>query len=163
MMEIIICGLSEVDEYIDDADAVISIMNPGYTIFAPQSILTKESENRHSVLRLEFDDIWQEIYQQGQELVTTDMINETIDFGLNCAQQYDDSILLIHCHEGISRSTGIALAILTALTNDISKALAILEEQRPQAKPNIEILRLTDEILNLNGDLVQKAWDAFYF
>lgn len=162
MIEVIVCGVPEVDEYIDDTDAIISIMNPGYTIFAPRSIMTKESENRHSVLRLEFDDIWQENYQQGQELVTVDMINEVIDFGFNFAQQYEDGILLIHCHEGISRSIGMALAILTVLTNDISEAIAIVEEQRPQAKPNIEILRLTDEILNLDGKLVEQTFNVFY-
>ena len=73
MVEIIICGVPEVNDYIDDADAVISIMNPGYRIYAPSSIEEKKEENRHSVLELDFDDIWSENYQLGHEIITKDM------------------------------------------------------------------------------------------
>lgn len=41
-MEIIICGVSEVNDYIDEADGVISIMNPAWRIYAPLSITEKK-------------------------------------------------------------------------------------------------------------------------
>ncbi|NCO75073.1 MAG: hypothetical protein GW795_06805 [Cyanobacteria bacterium] len=163
MVEIIICGVPEVNDYIDDADAVISIMNPGYRIYAPSSIEEKKEENRHSVLELDFDDIWSENYQLGHEIITKDMIYEVLDFADNFYDKYKgEGTLLIHCHEGVSRSTAIALAIITHLTKDIQEAINIVNEVRSQALPNIEIIRLTDEILKLNGELVQKVFEEYY-
>jgi predicted protein tyrosine phosphatase len=56
----------------------------------------------------------------------------------------------------------MALAILTHLTQDIEDAINIINDVRPQAMPNIEIIRLTDEILKLNGELVQKVFEEYY-
>lgn len=162
-MEIIICGVSEVNDYIDDVDAVISIMNPAWRIYAPLSIEEKKEENRHSVLELEFDDIWAEEDELGLEIVTKDIIYQVLDFADDFEEKYKgEGTLLIHCHEGISRSTGMALAILTHLTKDIEGAIALINDVRPQAMPNIEIIRLTDEILKLNGELVQKVFKEYY-
>ncbi|MBD2394897.1 dual specificity protein phosphatase family protein [Cyanobacterium aponinum FACHB-4101] len=162
-MEIIICGVSEVNDYIDEADGVISIMNPAWRIYAPLSITEKKEENRHSVLELEFDDIWSEEDELGLEIVTKDIIYQVINFADNFQESYKgEGKLLIHCHEGISRSSGMALTILTYLTKNIQEAINIVNEIRPQAMPNIEIIRLTDEILNLNGELIDKVFQEYY-
>ncbi|WP_330203584.1 hypothetical protein [Cyanobacterium sp. Dongsha4] len=162
-MEIIICGVSEVNDYIDDVDAVISIMNPAWRIYAPLSIEEKQEDNYHSVLKLDFDDVWSEIAEAGDEIVTEDIIYQVFDFADNFQEKYKgEGTLLIHCHEGISRSTGMALSILTHLTGDIEGAIELINDVRPQAMPNIEIIRLTDEILKLNGELVQKVFEEYY-
>jgi predicted protein tyrosine phosphatase len=162
-LEMIICGVPEVDHYIDDADLIISIMNPGYTIFAPQSILAKEDENRHSVLRLEFDDTWSEVYKLGEEIVTKDIIYDVIDFVSTHYENADNPLtLLIHCHEGVSRSTAMAIAVYTAIFKDYREAISTIANVRSQAVPNIEIVRLSDEIFGLNGKLIDAIWEEFY-
>ena len=163
MLDIFVCGVEEVNEYIDEVDGVISIMNPGYTIFAPRSITIKETENRHSVLRLEFDDVWQETYRLGLEIVSEEILALAIDFASDLVERYGKQTnLLIHCHEGISRSSGIAIAIYTALYGEPERAVERIAHQRPQAVPNLEIIRLTDTYLNLQGKLLEVAWQVFY-
>ncbi len=162
-LDIIICGVPEVNDYIDDADLVISIMNPGYTIFAPQSILSKENDNRHSVLRLEFDDVWSENYQLGQELVTKDIIYDVIDFVSTHYENADNPLtLLIHCHEGVSRSTAMAITVYTAIFKDYQEAIERVAGDRSQAVPNFEIVRLSDEIFGLKDKLINAVWEEFY-
>ena len=163
MLNILICGVKEVDDLIDEADGVISIMNPGYTIYAPQSIALKESENRYSVLRFEFDDTWRECYQLGMEMVTTEIIDSAINFAHDFVASFgDDSSLLIHCHEGISRSSAIAIAIYAGLYGDVQDAVTTVCHQRPQAIPNIEVIRQTDDLLNMQGELYDLVEECFY-
>jgi predicted protein tyrosine phosphatase len=162
-LDIIVCGVAEVNDYIDDVDIVVSIMNPGDTIFATQSISEKENENRHQVLRLEFDDVWAENYQLGQEIVTKDMIAHVIDFVSTYYDNAEDTLtVLIHCHQGVSRSAGMAIAVYTAILGDYQEAVKRVVCDRVQAVPNIEIIRLTDEMLNLDGKLIDTAWEQFY-
>ena len=163
MLNIFICGVEEVDDLIDEADGVISIMNPGYTIYAPQSIASKESDNRYSVLRFEFDDIWQECYKPGMEMVTSEIIENAINFAHDFVESLgDDSSLLVHCHEGISRSSAIAIAIYTSLYQDPDDAIKRVSHQRPQADPNIEVIRLADDLLDMQGKLYDVVSEAFY-
>lgn len=131
MLDILVCGVSEVDNFIDEVDGVISIMTPGYAVCAPQSITLKESEDRYSVLKLEFDDVWQECYELGQKMVTPEIINNVLDFAHNLVARLDDnssSRLLVHCHEGISRSSAIAITIDTSLYNQPSEAVTRLSD-----------------------------------
>lgn len=163
MLDIFVCGVKEVDEFIDDVDGVISIMNPGYTIFAPRSITAKERENRYSVLRLEFDDIWQETYQPGLEIVSEEILASAINFAFDLVERFGDDVnLLVHCHEGISRSSAIAIAIYAALYGNPEDAATRVSSQRPQAVPNIQVIRLADYFLSLQGRLLDAVWEVFY-
>ncbi|WP_069789403.1 dual specificity protein phosphatase family protein (plasmid) [Cyanobacterium sp. IPPAS B-1200] len=164
MLDLIICGVPEVNDYIDNVDGIISIMNPAWRIYAPQSIDQKKEENRHNVLELEFDDVWAENVELGQELISKDILYEVLDFADNFRDKYgEDGTLLIHCHEGISRSSAIALTILTYLTDDVSEAIEIVNDVRPQAMPNIEVIRVADDILKLEGEFIHQVVNFFYF
>lgn len=68
----------------------------------------------------------------------------------------EDASLLIHCHAGISRSTAIALAILSQRLGPgkESEAMDELLRIRPEAVPNLHIIRLADEILGRTGRLL---------
>ena len=163
MLDIVVCGVEEVDEFIDDVDGVISIMNPGYTIFAPRTIAIKESENRYSVLRLEFDDVWSENCQPGLEMISEEILLSILDYAADFTERFaDDVSLLVHCHEGISRSSAVAIAIYTSLYGDPTDAVKRVSHQRPQADPNIEIIRLSDSVLNQNGRLLDAVEEIFY-
>jgi predicted protein tyrosine phosphatase len=71
--------------------------------------------------------------------------------------------LLIHCYAGISRSTGIALAIIAERmgAGREGEALSELLEIRPPAVPNMMIVQHADDILGRNGLLLEtlKSWD----
>lgn len=86
MLNLIVCSLEEVDKFVDEVEGVISIMNPGERCFEPLSIAIKEKENSHSILRLDFDDTWQEIYQSGEEMIEGEMIEQAIAFSENIWQ-----------------------------------------------------------------------------
>ena len=63
--------------------------------------------------------------------------------------------LLIHCHWGISRSSGIALAIIAKALGKgkETNSVKLLEQINPYCRPNALVVYLADEILERNGDL----------
>jgi predicted protein tyrosine phosphatase len=64
--------------------------------------------------------------------------------------------LLIHCRVGVSRSTALAIAILAARREPGEEGRAICDvlHLRPQAVPNLAIIRHADDILDRHGRLV---------
>lgn len=72
--------------------------------------------------------------------------------------------LLVHCQVGIGRSTAVALAIL-AMRLGLGKeqeALEALLAIRPQAVPNLHVVKVADGLLGLDGRLLNTviAWDV---
>lgn len=61
--------------------------------------------------------------------------------------------LLVHCQAGISRSTAVACGVLCQHGLSPSEAIPFVLSIRPQAQPNLHVLRLFDEILGLEGKL----------
>ena len=70
-----------------------------------------------------------------------------------------DSVLLVHCFAGVSRSTAAALAIKVQElgVDQIDDAIAWLISVRPQAFPNPVIIQIADELLKANGKLFEKS------
>ncbi|VEP18483.1 conserved hypothetical protein [Hyella patelloides LEGE 07179] len=164
MLDILVCGVDEVNDIINEVDGVISIMNPGDTVGAPQSITSKENKDRYSVLRFELEDVLAKQHQVGLKMATPKLISGALDFAHSFVERFgDDSCLLIHCHSGISRSSAVAVAIYTSLYENPKDAVARVSHQRPQAVPNLEIIRLTDNMLNMQGELYHSVSETFYF
>lgn len=63
--------------------------------------------------------------------------------------------VIIHCRQGKARSTAMALAFLAASDPSASAddCVARLKAIRPQAAPNILVVRHADTVLGLNGAL----------
>ena len=67
--------------------------------------------------------------------------------------------VLIHCHMGVSRSSGIALAIIAKElgSGKEHEAVKILERINPYCAPNSLLVWLTDELLDRGGKLYRTA------
>jgi predicted protein tyrosine phosphatase len=104
------------------------------------------------------EDSWNHYFRTEFELATPKQIQEILAF---TASLVPTDNLLVHCHAGISRSTAVACGILCqhGLTprDSIKHVLSI----RKQAFPNRYILKLFDELLGLEGELANVAFEEF--
>jgi predicted protein tyrosine phosphatase len=141
-MNITICGIYEVSEYIDEVDCAISIVDPGYDFIRPAELY----QLGEWLLELEFDDTWLEVSKFDDVFAHEDDIYAVIDFVEKCLQNGKE-YLLIHCHQGISRSTAIAVAVYAYLGESCPYERVLKE--RYEARPNPYILELAAEILDV--------------
>lgn len=74
----------------------------------------------------------------------------------------DNDNVLIHCSQGISRSTAIAFSLLLYKGYNFEDAMKNIYQIRPQACPNDTIIKLIDEYLNLDGKIYQQFKENKY-
>ena len=143
-----ICSLEAARE-IDHSiyDGVITIEDS--TIEDPLRIDSSECPQ----LVLCFDDISQPV--DNYILPTESHIKRALQF----ADELGDGSLLIHCHAGVSRSSGIALAIIASGRGKGHEKESVkeLEKINPNCTPNKLIVWFSDEILGREGKLFKIA------
>ncbi len=104
------------------------------------------------------EDTWNHYFRTEFQLATSQQIQEILAF---TASLVPTDNLLVHCHAGISRSTAVACGVLCqhGLTprDSIKHVLSI----RKEAFPNRFILKLFDELLELEGELVKAVFEEF--
>ena len=110
-------------------------------------------------LILRFDDISLPVddYEEPREI----HVHKSLQF----ADENKNGSLLIHCHAGISRSSAIALAIIS---NKLGKgkekeAVKILQEINPYCRPNKLLVQMTDKILEREEELFKAVQDEVSF
>jgi predicted protein tyrosine phosphatase len=144
-----ICGMDEVPSIADDRhSALLSIVDPDVReIFRPGSV----PADRHLVLR------FLDLIEADETMTAPEQADVTaiLKFGDRLLKEQVTGAL-IHCHMGVSRSTA-ALAILLAQsdpdgTDHVFPQVVAL---RPQAWPNSRMIGLADELLGLDGRLMQ--------
>lgn len=147
-LDIVICGLHEIDGTLDPrVTHVLSILDPGTPEPAKFAELPAET-----LLRLRFHDVIE------ADLPLTDApaaghIDAILEFGANAARAQHR--ILIHCHMGISRSTAAAIMLLASHHGDAEAAMARVAEIRPVAWPNLRMIELADAARSFDGRLVQ--------
>lgn len=99
-------------------------------------------------LLLEFEDVTDAAHPEAPSQAHLDAALSFID-----ALPQDASVL-IHCLQGLSRSTALAFGLLAREVAPL-RAAYLLHQLRPQATPNLLMLRLWDERLGLHGELVR--------
>jgi predicted protein tyrosine phosphatase len=158
MIDLRICGRSEVPKHLALASHVISIHSTDSCEPLPTFPQPKDA-----VLRLSFDDPGQgyprEVSTLGSSAIppSREDISRAITFARTLPP---DAKLLIHRHAGVSRSCAIALAVLTA-TTDLSPEAALhhIGQLRCQAWPNDWMVHLADQILQQQGRLTTATQD----
>lgn len=155
-----ICGVNELLLLErKDVTHLISIGGPGddYPDLRPFTKL-------RSLLRLEFDDVEDKNPTLVPQIVDSDFIfakpNDIlrlINFARSLtAEEKHDAYIVFHCHAGISRSTAAAFIFFMSVFGQRSKEEAWKKvfELRPQADPNIWMIKLADKILLYHGGMV---------
>jgi len=69
----------------------------------------------------------------------------------------DEDKILVHCHQGVSRSTAIAIAILIQHGMTSKEAINKIHEVRDCMWPNDLIIQYTDKYFKLNNELVDEV------
>ncbi len=147
-----ICALQELPEFADkEVTHLLSIW--GHRRNCPATPGWIEPLNHY---HLNFDDV--EVDSEGCVAPTREDVKEAMVGGEELiAQSVVVPVhLLIHCYAGVSRSTAIALAILMMLYGKDAEDQAVeyLLRIRPQAMPNVRIVREADLILGCGGQLI---------
>lgn len=101
-------------------------------------------------IRLHFDDITEPTL--GFLPPEPEHIQRIINFGQNFTTEAPH-YLLIHCWAGISRSTAAAYIVLCLTQPEVVAAREVYR-LRPQAQPNILMVRLADRILGRQGRML---------
>lgn len=140
MVDIKVCGLSEVEDILRDwkPDRVVSLVDPFLNL--------PETHTWHDVIWCEdvevFYDPWAAKY-------------DDISFGLDFCIPYQK--ILIHCQGGISRSPAFAIGALVKQGMSIQEACDYVHAQRPNMAPNKLILQHCEKYLQLDGLLVNQV------
>jgi predicted protein tyrosine phosphatase len=149
---ITVCGIAELDAHCAvSVSHVLSILDPGDP---PPPALGTFGE--HERLDLRFHDIIDP--QPGMRLAGPADIDALLAFGADLSAE-TGAHLLVHCHQGVSRSTAAMTLILAQARPDqpAEAALAEVARIRRRAWPNLRIIELGDARLGRGGALVAAA------
>jgi len=152
---LIICRADEVAQTAarHNVTAVLSIEHPGATNGKGRAPRLKNSPIAQDILC--FWDIEDETAKDGP---SEKALRQAFDF----LHAHQDENIIIHCNAGKARSAAIALAWL-AYQHGVDDAVAQLKTIRPQAAPNLAVIRLADKMLKFGGALTKAVQDDALF
>lgn len=126
-------GLPEAQAIYRDFDAVISLQDPWAEV-------TWNEHPAHWIFRV------RDIEGDAEHAPSLDLVRKILDLDLGGARR-----ILVHCHEGFSRSTAAAILLATKLGASLEAILAGIDWTH--AYPNRRILDYGEEILGTGGAL----------
>lgn len=130
---------------------IISIVNDAGGEF-PATDIDKAHQNHHIFNFHDVENDENEEYAKEYIIPTRD---DVLDI-LSTAKSFpNDARILIHCTAGKSRSTAIALGVLIQDGMTVRHAFDWLNDHRPGMFPNRLIVEYVDDILDLNGELIE--------
>jgi predicted protein tyrosine phosphatase len=156
---ITVCGIEELDGHCEaGVSHVLSILDPDWPV--PEAFGTY---GEHARLELRFHDV---IERQSPLTILPqpEHVTEILAFGRHLASEpVAHAHLLVHCHAGVSRSTASMALILAQARPDLpaERIFGEVTRIRPQAWPNLRIIRMGDDQLGRGGKLVEGAADIY--
>ena len=158
MSDIIICRASELLKKVAEKPvaAVLSMEHPGVSPGEPGHA-PRLADNG-------FDDVPQMVltFWDSEQIVPNGPDREQVKKGLAFIMEHiEEGPVIIHCKAGKSRSSAMALGVLSKLYPDKSEneLLDMLLAIRPQAAPNILMVEMLDELTGRGGKLVKAVLD----
>lgn len=140
IMEIKVVSLDEyLNQFRDWPDAVITVMDDLHFEKVPV-------EDHHLYIKA------RDIYDEKDHDLRFN--NSHLEKILEFVKNENPERLLIHCHQGISRSAAVAFILFYIETRDYETALNKLLEIRRFAWPNNLIVEVADNYLDLNGEML---------
>lgn len=153
-MKVIVCPLRDVRDVYTQANAthLLSILDPNEHISHDWGFVTA-----HNWYLIQCRDVL-------DDTIIDCPKHEQVEKVLRWAKGLpDDSILVVHCHAGISRSTAMAIAILVQRGWTIEAAILHVKSMRKLMAPNPIITKIADSILKMGGQLHQQTQEACEF
>ncbi len=148
-----ICGIDELPNHADaGVSHVLTILDPGWP--DPEHF-ARFRPHRRTVWR--FHDIVHP--HEGQTHPTEAHAQAILDYGVALR---DEAVahLLIHCHQGLSRSTATAIILMTqAKPGGEAEAFEHLRAIRPFSWPNSRMIAMADSLLGRGGTLLEAMRD----
>jgi predicted protein tyrosine phosphatase len=142
-----VCPLARLHETVEDTGArhVVSLISDEMRVERPPAV---EAEN-HLWLRLH--DISEPL--DGYIMPDEEHVADLLNFVRRWERR---APLVVHCYEGISRSTASAFASVCALNphRDEETIARALRAASPTATPNIRIVSLADRLLGRDGRMI---------
>jgi predicted protein tyrosine phosphatase len=153
--DVVVASLSQARKHKRRFEAVITLEDPACR---PSLKLRFYRKPAPAHLVLAFEDV--DVDTIGVRVATRVQVEQALAF----AREHVASTLLVHCFHGIGRSAAMALAIMADRMGPGNEQLALerLLTIRPEATPNLVVVKLADEILARRGRLVSTvaAWEA---
>jgi predicted protein tyrosine phosphatase len=150
--QIAVGSLSQARKHKRAFGAVITLEDPGAR---PANRLRFSRKPAPPHLVLTFEDVDDDTL--GLAVATGEHVERALKF----ARSNQDAALLVHCFHGVGRSAAIALAVLADRLGAGREAGAVeqLIAIRPQATPNLVVIRHADRLLDREGRLIQAVAD----
>jgi predicted protein tyrosine phosphatase len=150
-----VASLAQARKHKRGFDAVLTIEDPACR---PAQRLRFHRQPAPHHLVLGFEDVDDD--RLGVVVATETQVRTALEFSRAHAQ----GSLLIHCYHGLGRSTAVALAVLADRSGPGCEESSLQEllQQRPNATPNLVVVKLADAILGRAGALISvvASWEA---
>jgi predicted protein tyrosine phosphatase len=150
--QIVVGSLSQARKHKRAFGAVITLEDPGARP-ANRLRFTQKPAPPHLVLA--FEDVDDDTL--GLAVATEEQVERALKF----ARDNREAALLVHCFHGVGRSAAIALAMFAERLDPGCEleAVAQLIAIRPQATPNLVVIRHADRLLGREGRLIGAVED----
>ncbi len=137
-MEVIVMNRSEAIRYSyrphDEISAIVSIATPSAE-YDGTNIYRSRYNKIHAILRLQFDDV-----EDGNDVITIDDAKKIHSF----IEANKNRKIIVHCDAGISRSAGIAAALMKHYNGDDTPIF-----NNPKYVPNMKCYRtMLEELMS---------------
>jgi predicted protein tyrosine phosphatase len=150
-----VCGKSEVEEFSHQAIThLLSLEDPGTPQDTPDWF-----KGVHWQFHFHDLESVSDAFMMGGTIVTRDQVAQLLRCGEECrnASRQGRVHLLVHCFAGASRSTAacFALAAQALGPGRAQEALDYVVSIRPEAFPNLLVVRYADKLLGRGGELLR--------
>lgn len=161
-MNLIISSLEDMRQFYGEITHLLSVVDPDDATSIPAMGVSRESR-----LILICDDVYSKAEARERQretgckciAPTKSMVMKALTFARRLPEE---SILLVHCGYGVSRSPAIAYAILCQAYPELTERQVFrqLSKIRPQACPSRLIVAYADELLGRDGRMLRAVQEA---